>query len=247
MYLYEDSQDREERVTKLLVKDHYEILLEKANVTAPAIICVQFDKRRFDKEGDVDIVVCKLKDSSPIVPDNIEKMIAFEVKASWIDNDGVFHSLKKGKKRKEIEQFKQLDSESWDEIYQLDFVVTKPNENLLNSITTQVFERYDKTVSMPNCGHILIVKTSLNGRYEEYTGGFLGKTLRQPQKRELTPNHHDVKRSFCNMTDSLGVKTIKTICVVFDTDVEKNKINLPVWIHNEEGILILWNNQAQTT
>src|ERR1700687_4351425 len=122
-YYFEDAQNREARVTQFLSKSFCDTFLNIAGAVSPVILCSELNKERYGRHGDVDIVVCKFFNNGQISPENIDKMTAFEIKVSFYDAQGKFHSEKL---RQHEKQLKQLKKEEWNQIYLVDIVVAEP-------------------------------------------------------------------------------------------------------------------------
>ena len=88
MHYYEEHQERETKLTNDIVRIHQWTISEVLAIGHADKIFVEFDKKSYGAEGDVDIVVWK----SPGLED--EFVIAVEVKVMFLNSEGNFKSKK---------------------------------------------------------------------------------------------------------------------------------------------------------
>ncbi len=225
-YFNEDSNNRESRVTRFLSRQFYENILEIVKLEPPVVICSELNKSRYDRIGDVDLVICKLHRNGPINPENIEKMIAFEIKVSVYEGNGKYRSLKLGKHERQLENLKK---EAWDQIYLMDIVVTDPYPGWMHPYALDILDSFAKDQSVKECGHILLVKTSVLGRSENESGGIFKKMLIPGIQRELENNLYDVRTKFSSSMSKLGINQIEFVHVIQDNPKDKTDIKMSKW------------------
>jgi hypothetical protein len=137
MHYYEEHQERETKLTKDIVSLHQWAIREVLAIVPADKIFVEFDKKSYGAEGDVDIVVWR----NPGIEG--ESVIAVEVKVMFLNGEGNFKSKKEFKHNKQI---KALEKEGWDYVYFFDFIVVEPSESWFHEQAFEGFEKYDKTV-----------------------------------------------------------------------------------------------------
>lgn len=232
-YLVDDNENRESRATKIIVDNGLHYFAENLNmILPPYLIITELNKDVYGRDGDVDISFYQIKNDSDSF--TLSAPIGIEVKACYYDEQEQI--LKSTKVDGHIKQLHKLERENWEYIVMCDIIVLPPHYNYYDERIWDAIEQFYRDVDVSKYGHLIFLKTGVNGRLEEDTGGVGFKLMQPPIQRAVQSNNEMVK-SITDFAKKCGVKADGCSYKIYNS-YKKNRvqkvirtdgvINLPV-------------------
>lgn len=214
-YSIDDAQNRESILAKMFMQNHAQELTSRLNISRAWWAILQYDKSRYQRHGDVDILFgCMLVDSMGdiIWPPPCDYLIACEVKCSYYSDDK--NELKATKKspQKNRDIRLQLDDhklDGYNQIILIDMITHAP-ETSSNPWIDAVFKS-DKSRNLAqefldsrnlansDYGHFLFLHTPIYGRQEGTAGSTTCEWKKMPREICESGVNDNVKRSLIEL------------------------------------------------
>ncbi len=171
MHFKDSQQDRERRVTAALAWGGalHDSLVRAIGIKGMYWMTTEFDKSKYGRRGDVDIVFVTNPGKRG------EAIYAVEVKVMYLRPEGQFQSEKKEKHHKQIAL---LEQEGWHRVFLLDVIVTAPASTWWHPQAFEGFDKFGKSVKSANAGHIVMQVNSVAHKPETDAGAVSVKVIK---------------------------------------------------------------------